>query len=181
MRYVQPIREKSKIEDIKRVLRNQNERNYIMFCLGIYTGLRISDILQLKVRDVKNQEYINIVEKKTGKVNRILINPSLKRELKKYLEFRNDDEYLIKSREGKNQPIKRDMAYKILSGAAKMVGLEEIGTHTLRKTFGYHFYLKTKDIGLLMEMFNHSAPSITLKYIGINQDKRDKALRSFRY
>lgn len=181
MRCVQPIREKSKIEDIKRVLRNQNARNYLMFCMGIYTGLRISDILQLKVCDVKNQEYVRLTEKKTGKVNRILINPSLKRELKKYLEFRSDDEYLIKSREGKNQPLKRDMAYKILTSAAKVVGLEEIGTHTLRKTFGYHFYLKTKDIGLLMEMFNHSAPSITLKYIGINQDKRDKALRAFRY
>jgi len=181
MKRVQPIREKSKIEDIKKILKGQNDRNFIMFCMGIYTGLRISDILQLKVGDLKNKEYIRIFEQKTGKENGILINPSLKRELKKFIEFRNDDEYLIKSREGKNKPLKRDMAYKILSAAAKEIGLEEIGTHTLRKTFGYHFYLKTKDIGLLMDMFNHSAPNITLRYIGINQDKRDKALRAFRY
>jgi integrase len=99
MKRVQPIREKSKIEEIKKILRDQNIRNYLMFCIGIYTGLRISDILQLKVKDVKNQEYLRLTEKKTGKENKILINPQLKRELKKYLEFRNDDEYLIKSRE----------------------------------------------------------------------------------
>ena len=181
MKRVQPIREISKINDIKKILREQNERNYIMFCIGIYTGLRISDILQLKVKDLKNKDYVRIWEQKTQKENKILINSQLKRDLKKYLENRNDEEFIIKSREGKNSPLKRDMAYKILTGAAKELGLQEIGTHTMRKTFGYHFYIKTKDIGLLMDMFNHSAEHITLRYIGINQDKRDKALRSFRY
>ncbi len=67
----------------------------------------------------------------------------------------------------------------ILRNAAKKSGLSEIGTHTLRKTFGYHFYKKTKDIALLQELFNHSAPSVTLKYIGINQDIMDNALEDF--
>lgn len=49
----------------------------------------------------------------------------------------------------------------------------------MRKTFGYHYYKKTKDIGTLMNMFNHSAPSITLKYIGISQDTMNKARREF--
>ena len=67
MKRVQPIREISKINEIKTILRSKSERNFIMFCIGIHTGLRISDILQLKVKDLKNQEYIRIWEKKTHK------------------------------------------------------------------------------------------------------------------
>ncbi|MDX9806823.1 MAG: site-specific integrase, partial [bacterium] len=51
--------------------------------------------------------------------------------------------------------------------------------HTLRKTFGYHFYQKTKDVALLQQLFNHSAPSVTLRYIGINQDIMDMAIEDF--
>jgi integrase len=181
MKRVQPIREKYQIDDIKQILKSKNERNFIMFAIGIYTGLRISDILQLKVKDLKNQEYLTLNEKKTRKASRILINPLLKRDLRKYLENRNDDEYIIKSREGSNKPLKRSMAYKILRDAANELGLQDIGTHTLRKTFGYHYYQKTKDIGMLMELFNHSKESITLRYIGVNQDMRDKAMKNFRY
>jgi integrase len=58
------------------------------------------------------------------------------------------------------------MAYKILRKVAERFHLEEVGTHTLRKTFGYHFYQQTKDVAMLQEIFNHSSPAITLKYIG---------------
>jgi len=44
---------------------------------------------------------------------------------------------------------------------------------------GYHFYQRTKDVALLQEIFNHSAPSITMRYIGINQDIIDSALDDF--
>ena len=72
-------------------------------------------------------------------------------------------------------------AYRLedVSSEGKNIGLEEIGTHTLRKTFGYWFYKETKDIALLQQLFNHSSPSITLKYIGINQDVLDTALDNF--
>lgn len=72
------------------------------------------------------------------------------------------------------------MAYKILSGTAAEFGLGEIGTHTLRKTFGYHMYMQTKNIALLMEIFNHSSERVTLRYIGVNQDAIDKAMQKFR-
>lgn len=56
----------------------------------------------------------------------------------------------------------------------------DIGTHTMRKTFGYHFYQQTKDVAMLQEIFNHSGPDITLRYIGVNQDSMDKAMASFK-
>ena len=59
--------------------------------------------------------------------------------------------YLFKSREGINKPISRSMAYKILRAAAEYVGLDDIGTHTLRKIFGYHFYKQTKDVAMLQD------------------------------
>jgi integrase len=85
MNFVQPIRDPEKIEAIKQFLKEQNKRNYMLFLIGINTGLRISDILKLKVGDVKGT-HISIREKKTGKQKRIRITPSLKRELNWYIE-----------------------------------------------------------------------------------------------
>ncbi|WP_342668518.1 tyrosine-type recombinase/integrase [Cytobacillus solani] len=57
--------------------------------------------------------------------------------------------------------------------------MSEIGTHTLRKTFGYHFYQKYKDVAVLQQIFNHSSPAVTMRYIGINQDIMDEAVDGF--
>lgn len=116
--------------------------------MGINTGLHISDILKLKVGDLKGK-HISIREMKTGK-KRIEITPRLKRDLRWYIEEREEHEYLIRSREGTNNPIGRSMAYKILRGTAEEFGLDEIGTHTLRKTFGYHMYKQTKNIDCIV-------------------------------
>mgnify|MGYP001954996259 FL=1 len=102
--------------------------------------------------DVKGT-HISIREKKTGKQKRLCITPSLKRELNRYIEGKRDDEYLIKSRNGHNKSIGRSMAYKILRKVAERFHLDEIGTHTLRKTFVYHFYQQTKDVAMLQKIF----------------------------
>lgn len=179
MNFVQPIRDHGKIEEIKAYLKETNDRNYMLFMIGINTGLRISDILKLKVKDVSGQ-YISMREKKTGKQKRMRITPDLKRSLKPYLNGKQDDEYLIRSRQGKNKPISRSSAYRILRSVASQFGLDEIGTHTLRKTFGYHFYQQTHDTALLMDIFNHSSEKVTLRYIGVNQDMKDKAMSRFK-
>ncbi|EOQ06900.1 site-specific integrase [Bacillus cereus] len=179
MNFVQPIRDTEQIQQIKEYLKEKNARNYILFVMGINTGLRISDILKLRVGDLKGS-HISMREMKTGKQKRIQITAALKRELRWFNENREDDEYLLKSRQGKNRPIGRSMAYKILSGAAAEFGLDEIGTHTLRKTYGYHMYMQTKNIALLMEIFNHSSEKVTLRYIGVNQDAMDKAMTRFK-
>ncbi|MEC2524940.1 site-specific integrase, partial [Bacillus thuringiensis] len=172
-------RDPEQIQQIKEYLKEKNARNYILFVMGINTGLRISDILKLKVGDVQGS-HISMREIKTGKQKRIQITPSLKRELKWFNEGREVEEYLLKSRKGKNRPIGRSMAYKILKSTAAEFGLDEIGTHTLRKTYGYHMYMQTKNIALLMEIFNHSSEKVTLRYIGVNQDAMDKAMSRFK-
>lgn len=180
MKIVQPIRDREKIEEIKIVLREKSYRNYFLFVFGINSGLRISDILPLKVSDVKDKDHLILTEKKTGKFKRFLLNPGLRIEIKKYTSGMQPNEYLFPSRIGhKNKPITRVMAYLILNNAARKVGINEIGTHTLRKSFGYHFYQKYKDVALLQKIFNHSSPSITLRYIGIDQDMIDESLLTF--
>ncbi|WP_312880163.1 tyrosine-type recombinase/integrase [Paenibacillus phytorum] len=85
---------------------------------------------------------------------------------KEYLQPMDDEEYVFRSKRT-GVPIKRIQVYRILNQAANEAGLNEVGTHTLRKTYGYHFYQKTKNASVLKELFNHSAPSVTLKYIGV--------------
>ncbi len=108
MNFVQPIRNPEYIRVIKRFLKEKNERNYMLFVTGINSGLRISDILSLRVSDVQ-RPYFNIKEIKTQKNKRIAMTPSFQRELKAYIEGKEDYEYLFKSREGVNKPIGRSI------------------------------------------------------------------------
>ena len=67
MTAVEPIRDKSLIDVVKRILKRQGFRNYLLFIMGINIGLRISDTLKLKVKDVRNKDYIELYEQKTKK------------------------------------------------------------------------------------------------------------------
>ncbi|WP_127580871.1 site-specific integrase [Paenibacillus koleovorans] len=181
MKVVQPIRDTRKLQVIKEHLQQTNERDYILLMVGINTGLRISDILPLRVGDVRGT-HIDIIEKKTGKRKLIKINRALRAALDHYIVGKSDNAYLFRSRNRKlrtgarDEPITASMAYKMLSGVAQAFGVKEIGTHSMRKTFGYHFYQRERDISLLMDLFNHSEESVTLRYIGIKQDTLDEAI-----
>lgn len=178
MKFVEPIRDVEKIEEMRTYLKKENERDHLLFVFGIYSALRISDILPLQKKDIMGKRLI-ITEKKTANTKEILISPKLRRELRPYIADLDDEDYLFKSRKGGNSPITRTTAYRILRGAAEACGLKRIGTHSMRKTFGYHFYHSTKNIALLQELYGHSSEAITLRYIGINQDILDKAIRDF--
>lgn len=180
MNFVQPIRETETLKGIEEFLKPR-KRNYIMFLLGIYTGLRVSDVLNLRVKDVAGKNHLILKEMKTKKNKRVQINPVLKKALKDYTADKSMNEFLIKSRKGKNKPISRTQAYRILKEVANEFNLDEIGTHSMRKTFGYHYYKQTKDIATLQKLFNHATPEHTLRYIGLDQDTLDKAMNKFRY
>lgn len=184
MEFVQPIRDKKKIDAMKKVLKANSTRDYALFTLGINSGLRISDLLKLKVSDVlegkKIRDRITMREQKTGKSKDFPLGRTSKKALEEHLatwEYQPED-FLFPSRKrtGKNGgALTRQQAYNIINGAAKAVGIQEqIGTHTLRKTFGYHAYKQGMDITVIQKLLNHSAPSVTLRYIGITQDQLDK-------
>ena len=179
MEFVQPIRDLKKIETMKKLLKQQNLRDYCLFVVGINSGLRISDLLQLTIADVieqgKVKERIRLREKKTNKFKDFPLSDKAKKAIKDYHSTRNytENEPLFMSRKNKGFLL-RQQAYKIINDVAKSVGIKErIGTHTLRKTFGYHAYNNGYDITLIQKLFNHSSPSVTLRYIGITQDEMD--------
>lgn len=181
MNTVEPIRDKNVVLDLADYLKARNERDYVLYMFGIYSGLRISDILIFRVRDVRGKNAVYLREKKTGKEKRFALNDELIAILDQYVKNKKDYEYLFKSPRYPNKPITRQQAYNILTDAARAFGIDSIGTHTLRKTFGYHMYQQTHDAVTLKEIFNHSDISVTLRYIGINQDNKDKAIRGLSY
>ncbi|HIW32438.1 MAG TPA: site-specific integrase [Candidatus Paenibacillus intestinavium] len=183
MNTVEPIRKHEVIEGIKIYLKSRSERDWFLFVMGINIGLRISDMLLLKVKDAKDKREIAIREKKTNKEKFIPINTTLRKAIDEYAKDMQPNDYLFPSRQldehNLPKPITRERAYQILQDVAHEFKLERIGCHSMRKTFGYHLYEKTKDIALLMYIFNHSAESITMRYIGKSQESYTDAMRGF--
>jgi integrase len=175
---VQPIRDKQQIEDMKFALKRFcGERDYILFLLGINSGLRIGDLLKLKVKEVKKKKKLVIQEGKTSKPRTIYLE-GVYTELNEYINT-IDSEWLFPSRKG-DKPISSVQAYRQLNKASEMVDITEgIGTHTLRKTFGYWHYKQFKDVAELQKILNHSHPSITLTYIGITEEQIENNLKQF--
>lgn len=179
MEFVQSIRSLKQIETIKKLLKQQSLRDYCLFVLGINSGLRISDLLKLRISDVaekgKVKDRIRLRENKTNKFKDFPISDNAKSAIREYLKSRqySENEPLFISRKNKGFLL-RQRAYKILNEVARSIGIKEkIGTHTLRKTFGYHAYNSGYDIAIIQKLFNHSSPSVTLRYIGITQDEMD--------
>ena len=180
MNNVEPIRDKKKLEKMKVFLHNNNLRDYALFVLGINSGLRVSDLLNLRVKDVftegKVRDRIALHEKKTGKLKDFPIGTTAAKALKEYLAQRTpaDEEVLFPSRNGAG-PLSRAQAWRIMNIAARVAGIKgEIGTHSMRKTFGYWAYKKGVDLSIIQQLLNHSSPAVTLRYIGITQDQLDQ-------
>lgn len=176
MNVVQPVRSREKLAGMETFLGARSQRDRILFLVGIYTGLRIGDILQLKGENFDGR-HIELREGKTRKHRRIQVADVLWRDLRPYLETIEPQQWLFPSRQGGDKPLSRQRAYAVLRAAARANGIKHFGCHSTRKTFGHFVYSQTKDVRLLMELFNHSKAEITLRYIGATQGELDQAMR----
>jgi integrase len=189
MKTVQPIRDLKAIRAIKGNLKRKNPRNFLLFTLGINTGLRISDLLRLKVEDVQDEkgrilEYLDLTEKKTKKQRLIYINDEAKSALEYFLEktkIYELDRYLFISDKTKiNKPISRIRAWQLIQSWCREVGVKtRIGTHTLRKTMGYQMRIAGVAIEIIQEVLGHQSISMTKRYLGITDDEVTKAFKNF--
>ncbi|MEG1411384.1 MAG: tyrosine-type recombinase/integrase [Terrisporobacter sp.] len=179
---VNPIKDNEKIRKIIKELKsNKQDRNLIMILIGIYTGLRISDILALRVKDVKGKISIKKKEEKTKKYKSIAIHKELYKELETYCIGKSNDEYLIRSREGVNKPISRVQAYRIIKALQYKYRIaDNLGCHSLRKTYGYNMY-KKNDISIVQKSLNHSSQGDTIKYIGVEEEQINRATLNLKY
>jgi len=179
MNYVDPIKSKNDIKKIEKWLEMKNKRNRLIFAIGMNTGLRISDILGLNVSDVYEKTHVEIREKKTNKYKRLLLNNKLQKLLGEYLkDIPNSNKPLFIGKKGYR--LHRSQVYRFLNEACNAVGIKEnIGCHSLRKSFGYHHYKQFDDIVLLQKIFNHSSPAVSLRYIGIDQEIIENSYKNF--
>lgn len=183
-----PIKDIETVLDIQDYLRYKNERDYILFSIGIATGYRAGDLVKLKVRDVKEavkEGYFTILESKkinTSNIKKsnikpreVLVPDKLKKILKEYIKDKKDYEYLFQSRKGNNKPIKVSRVSAILDEAGKNFGLTNITAHSMRKTYAYKIYIESDhDIEAVKEMLGHSSREITKRYLGLDRELYDK-------
>lgn len=173
---VQPIRQMADIQSIKKLLAAK-PRDLLLFTLGINNGIRTGDLLKLKISDVKSVkpgQTIQIRESKTGKLNSIYINREVYKALRGHLEASDhlDDDYLFQSTKGRQKPLTIMTVNRMIKSWCRAINLPgNYGAHSLRKTFGYiqrtHFGVGFE---LICKRFNHSSPSVTMRYLGI-EDK----------
>jgi site-specific recombinase XerD len=177
MEYVEALRDIKQINAIKKYLKKHSERDYLLFVFGINTGLKITEMLDIKVGDVlEKQDSVKnfYCYSHHEMMKEVYLNSKVKQAILHYVQSEQlmFDNYLFKSTKT-DKPITRQQAYRIIHHAAEAIGIEgKIGTNSMRKTFGYHAYKRGIAISILQKHFNHSTPSETLKYLGISKEEK---------
>lgn len=175
MEFVEALRDRKQITAMKKYLKKHSERDFLLFVFGINTGLKISDILNVRVDDViEKEEVVKDFYQVSGSGKEVYLNSKVKKAIRYYVRLHqlSREDYLFQSSKTK-KPITRQQAYRIIQQSAKAVGIQgKIGTNSLRKTFGFHAYKRGVAISLLQKHFNHSTPSETLRFLGISKDEK---------
>lgn len=184
-RPAKPITTTEKVLDIQDYLKYRNERNYVLFVVGVTTGYRAGDLVVLKARDIrealrkgeftilegKKKNSKNIREK-NKKPRTVEIIPKVAKLLKEYIKDKKDYEYIFPSRKGINKAIGVQAVSNILKEAGEYFGLYDISAHSMRKTYAYKIYLESdKEIVAVKELLGHRSIEETKLYIGLDREK----------
>jgi integrase len=180
MKTTQPIRNKHQVRALADYYLTQEQvKNCVLIIMGLYTALRISDLLRLRWEDVYNftngkvRANINIVEKKTGKNKQIALNAGIIKALTLYSTVARPGAYVIDNK-NTGKAISRIQAYRLIRAAAEALNFREnVSCHSLRKTFGYHAWKNGISPAVIMDIYNHSSMAITRRYLGVSQEDRD--------
>lgn len=174
---VQPLTSKYETQEILVNLKKKSLRDYYITMLALTTGLRITDILNLKVWQFRDHHDIEVVEGKTKKIKYIVLSNKLRNMILNYCKNRRSYEYLFKSskvsknyKSHKNIPITRQGYHKSINRIIKLKD-KKLNAHTFRKTYAYWALKETNNLPLISKCLNHSSQSITMDYLGINQQQ----------
>ena len=169
---VDPIRDKDDIQAMKEYLREWNERNYLLFLFGINSGLRVGDILRIRVKDVQGW-YIKIKEQKTGKMRTFTVPIEVYSFIQDYA-ISNNIGVDAKLFDISERQVERHMN-KVFTKMG--LPLRQYGTHSARKLFATKVYVENDyNIELVRVLLQHSSVVTTQRYIGIQQKQVEDAL-----
>ncbi|MCJ1657018.1 tyrosine-type recombinase/integrase [Staphylococcus sp. NRL 16/872] len=171
MNQVEPIRNKEDIKRMYQILKAKSERDYLLFKLAIHTGIRLIDLLNLKVEEVLKQDEEVVVSSWIQQYEpsiKIMLPEDLRIELKTYIEKKHltCDQLLFQSLRT-HRELSRQQAYRIIHQAAEELDLIHIGLTTLRKTFAYHAYKSGISIAIIQKYLGHQTTQETVKFIGL--------------
>ena len=174
------IEDKKIIEKIKNEYRCRDWiRDLLLFVLSINTGAKLVYLLELKVSDVKDKDFLKI--KDSVKVTRMYpLNEETKKLIKQYCEKRKKSDYLFASMRDISKPIDRIEVFRKFKDVCFSLGLSDrYSVSSWRKTFGYHYYKEFKDLALLQWLYGQNSPEETLKYIGEKENLNDRLNKEF--
>ena len=164
---------------VRRLSKDGDYKMFLLIAVGCFWGLRISDILSLRWDTILYVDEFTILEKKTGKMRTIRINPQLKKhiaECYKQIQPVSIKSPILVSQKGTTFSIQRiNVLLKEIKARYK-VKVKNFSCHSLRKTFGRQVYNQNSEnaelaLVKLMELFNHSSVSITKRYLGLRQEE----------
>jgi len=169
-------------DDFKSLIAKLERDGEYKFCLliavGVFTGLRISDLLHLRFSQFDDTDILTIQEKKTKKVRRIKINSDLKEivtRLKGKMGTVDSNQCMFINRYG-TKPIDQSYVNVKLKEILKHYGIILEGnasSHLFRKTLGNRVLrlnnYSNEAVILLMDLFSHSSPAITRRYLGLRE------------
>lgn len=186
---VRPIKKFSDIAKMKNYWLNSprlkmGRRNWTLFKLGIVTGLRASDLVRLRWSQVfkdsgEPRTYIyDEKDKKTGKINHFLYIKQARDDLLLYRawlshQIKFTPTFLFPKHNDPRSHLVVHSLYFIMRSVGQVIGLKHIGTHSIRKTFGYIAYHETHNLTYVMKRLNQSNPDVTLRYIGIDRESME--------
>ena len=164
---------------IRKLAKDDNYKISLLIALGCFTGLRISDILSLRWKQILNTDEFTVIEKKTGKQRTIRLNPQLQehiRECYEHIKPVGINTPILVSQKGTVFSVQRiNIILKEVKKKYKLK-IKNFSCHSLRKTFCrevYNMNSENSELALvkLMELFNHSSVAITKRYLGLRQEE----------
>ncbi|UOF06605.1 site-specific integrase (plasmid) [Lactiplantibacillus plantarum subsp. plantarum] len=185
---VLPIKDSNVLTEVQDTLLHNfraGRRNYTIFQVGKATLLRVSDVMRLRWTDIFNEngtvrQNAFIHDKKTGKANLLYLKP-IQTDLLTYQAWYQKQKlhstWLFPSTQHPDRHITEKQFYKIMSKTGDLLGINYLGTHTMRKTSAYRVYTQSNyNIGLVMNLLNHSSEAMTLTYLGLDQASTENML-----
>lgn len=157
-------------------LKIDNPKYAMLVAIGVYTGLRISDILNLTYVDILGEDHIQIYEHKTGKYRKIRVAENLSNTILECKpRYKGPDDKIFNMK-----IVAVNRALKRFVGKYRIVVKGGVSSHMLRKTFGRRIWENNneseKSLILLSQILNHSTPEITRRYLAIQQEEIDTVI-----